>query len=196
LVFPVALLLFLAEAKSQITIVNPNISNSVTEMKTPVPKQVAFRLSPFSYPVYFPANATIDVGTEINLGVKEFDLGNNISGNNFVAPENGIYHFDVRMTITYPVTDYEEYQRFYLMLKKNGASVETTILMNPQTTKAPFHTLAISTTLMLMKGDVIGANFNADANSSDKSLWATDISFSGFKVNTLGEGAGSSGAIK
>ena len=192
LLFPIALVLFQAVAISQIILVSPNVTNNASEVKSPVSKQVVFRISPFTSPLTLPSNTT----TDLTLGVKEFDLGNNISGSSFVVPENGIYHFDVRMTISYPITDYGEFERFYLMLKKNGASVETTIVMNPQTPKTPFHTLAISTTLMLMKGDMISVSFNADANSSDKNLWGSDISFSGFKVNTMGEGPASGGVIK
>jgi len=178
---------------AQITLKNPAIANKVDEVKPPAPKAVAFRLSPFSNSLSLPAN----VSSVLNLTVKEFDLGNNTSGNSFVAPENGIYHFDVRVNISYPVTDYQDYLRFYLMLNKNGNVFEKTILMNAETDKTPFHTLAISTTVMLKKGDAITASYNADTNTPGKSATATELSFSGFKINMDGGSASTStGTIK
>lgn len=181
---------------SQVTTIKPVTNANITEMKPVAPKVVAFRLSPFSNPMSLPANVSSPTGTILNLTVKEFDLGNNISGNSFIAPENAVYHFDIRVTIAYPISDYQDYLRFYLMLNKNGSVLEKTVLMNPQTDKSPSHTLAISTTIMLKKGDAITASYNADANSPGKAATATELSFSGFKVTGMDGVAGSSGTIR
>ena len=180
---------------AQVIMVSPNVTNNVAEKKEPLKKDVAFRLSPFSYPQSLPANVSSVTGTDLNLTVKEFDIGNNTAGNSFTVPENGIYHLDVRLNITFPISEYEDYNRFYLMLNKNGSVMEKTILMNPKTPISPMHTLMVSTTVMLMKGDVITASYNADANPGDRYVSASDISFSGFRVNFIG-GATTGGVIK
>jgi hypothetical protein len=192
--FTMSLVLSYLITNAQIILANPAVTNRVNDTKSPVQKAVAFRLSPFSYPVSLPANTT--TGTELTLTVKEFDLGNNISGSAFTTTESGVYHFDVRLNITFPISEYEDYLRFYLMLNKNGSTLERTVLMNPQTDKSPFHTLAISTTVMLMKGDVITTSYNADANAGERYASAYEVSFSGFKVGMLGEGAAATGVIR
>lgn len=88
---------------------NQNIQN------VNVPKKgVAFRLSPYSLSS-LPANAN----TVLNLTVKEFDLGNDTRGSNFVAPETGVYHFDARLNFGPPIADTKNYLRFHLILQKN-----------------------------------------------------------------------------
>ena len=181
---------------AQIILVSPNVTNNMAEKKEPLKKDVAFRLSPFSYPVSLPANVSSETGTDITVTIKEFDLGNNTSGSSFIVPENGVYHFDVRMNITFPISEYQDYNRFYLMLNKNGSVMEKTILMNPQTAISPFHTLMISTTHMLMKGDVITTSYNADANPGDRYVSASEVSFSGFRINFMAGDAAATGIIK
>ena len=190
----IAIISFQFFSNAQITVAKP-VNNNRAEIKPAAPKAIAFRLSPFTNPMSLPANGPA-AGTVLNLAVKEFDLGNNISGNSFITPENGVYHFDIRLNITYPVTDYQDYLRFYLMLNKNGAAIEKTFFMNPQTDKTPFHTLTISTTVLLKKGDTITASYNADANSASKYATATEVSFSGFKVSGMDGVATGSGTIK
>ena len=191
-----ATILFPVLSISQITTVKPITNNNIAEVKAPAPKPVAFRLAPFSGTMTLPANVSSSVGTILNLTVKEFDLGSNTSGSSFVAPENGVYHFDIRLTIGYSVADYQEYLRFYLMLNKNGGVIEKTVFMNPQTDKTPTHTLAISTTIMLKKGDTLNASYNADANSAGKSVAVSEVSFSGFKVSGMDGVAGNGGTIR
>lgn len=166
---------------------NNRVENQAQTLNIPK-KKVAFRLIPFS-PLSLPANTA----TTLNLTVKEFDLGNNIRGNTFVAPENGVYHFDVRVNFSPALTDYQNYSRFFLILQKNGAEIERTSLMNPQTALTPFHTLSISTTLLLNAGEVISAIYNADANPGTAAISGVNASFSGFKVNDLEPGVGASG---
>jgi hypothetical protein len=152
-------------------------------------KQVAFRLAPFSA-VSLPANAM----TALNLTVKEFDLGNNTRGNSFVAPENGIYHFDVRLNFSPILTDNANYLRFHLILQKsNGTEIERTSLMNPGTQYTPFYTLSISTTIALNAGEAISASYLGDANPGTPAVNVTAVSFSGFKVNDLEPGNAASG---
>lgn len=191
-----AIVFFPVLSTSQITVVKPVTNANIAEVKAAAPKAVAFRLSPFSGSMSLGSNVSSRLGTVLNLTVKEFDLGTNVSGNSFVAPENGVYHFDIRLTFGYSVADYQEYLRFYLMLNKNGSVLEKTVLMNPQTDKTPTHTMAISTTIMLKKGDAITASYNADANSSGKSVSVSEVSFSGFKVSGMDGVAGNSGTIR
>jgi hypothetical protein len=194
--FPLVFLLVHIDSTAQIIAAKPTVATTkINEIKAPTEKPVAFRLSPFTYPVALPANASSANGTVLNLSVKQFDLGNNTSGNSFIAPENGVYHFDVRVNISYPISDYQDYLRFHLMLNKNGQAIEKTTFMNPATDKSPSHTLSISTTIMLNKGDAINASYNADANSAGKNASSSDISFSGFKVSGMG-GAAAGGTIR
>lgn len=190
------MLLSFCLADSQVTIANQKpVTSKVTDIK-PAYKQVAFRMLPFSGNVTFPANASSATGTDLNLTVKEFDLGKDISGSSFTVPETAIYHLDVRLTINFPITDYKNYLRFYLMLNNKETTFEKTVLMSPETDKTAWHTLAISTTVMLNKGDVISASFNADADGRDKTVSASNLSFSGFKVANLGETSGNTGIIR
>lgn len=187
---------YLAEAKAQIILANPNVTQRVDAVKETEKKTVAFRLAPFTTYLSLPANEPSEIGTVLNVSVKEFDLGNNTSGGSFNVPENGVYHLEARLNVTYPITDYENYLRFFLMLNKNGSVMEKTILMNPATDKTPFHTLMICTTQMLMKGDVITASYNADANTGVADATGLKASFSGFKINSMGGDAATTPVIR
>lgn len=152
-------------------------------------KQVAFRLAPFSG-LSLAANTAIP----LNLTVKEFDLGNNTRGNSFVAPKNGVYHFDVRLSFSPVLTDNVNYLRFHLILQKaNGSEIERSTLMNPGTQYTPFYTLSISTTIALNAGEVISASYLGDANPGTPGVNVAAVSFSGFKVSDLEPGGGASG---
>jgi hypothetical protein len=140
-------------------------------------KPVAFRLFNYSGLSLPSSGATV-----LNVSVKEFDLSNNTRGNTFVAPDNGVYHFDVRLNFSFPITDYANFLRFHLSLLKGSQTIEKTTIMNAQTAFSPDHTLMISTTLALMKGDVISASFNTDANPGTNAVNGSSASFSGFKV--------------
>lgn len=152
-------------------------------------KQVAFRLVPFSG-----LSLAANTATPLNLTVKEFDLGNNTRGNSFVVPENGVYHFDVRLNFSPILTDNANYLRFHLILQKgNGSEIERSSLMNPGTQNTPFYTLSISTTIALNAGEAISASYLGDANPGTPGLNVTAVSFSGFKVSDLELGGGPSG---
>lgn len=152
-------------------------------------KQVAFRLGPFSA-LSLAANTTIP----LNVSVKEFDISNSTRGNSFVAPENGIYHFDVRLNFSPVLTDNSNYLRFHLMLlKSNGSEIEHTTLMNPGTQYTPYYTLSISTTISLSAGETISASYLGDANPGTPGVNVSSVSFSGFKVNELEGVNGASG---
>ena len=153
-------------------------------------KQVAFRLSQFSG-LSLPANSN----TVLNVSLKEFDLGNNTRGNTFVAPENGVYHFDVRLNFSPALTDYQNYLRFHLILKKGNTEIERTSLMNAQTALTPVHTLSISTTVLLNAGDVVSTVYLGDANPGTGPI-SGGASFSGFKVSDLEPGGGAGGTIR
>jgi hypothetical protein len=153
-------------------------------------KQVAFRLVPFSA-LSLAANAA----TPLNLTVKEFDLGNNTRGNSFIAPENGVYHFDVRLNFSPILTDNANYLRFHLILQKGNGEIERSSLMNPGTQYTPFYTLSISTTIALSAGEAISASYLGDANPGTPGVNVTAVSFSGFKVSDL-EPAGAPSGIR
>jgi hypothetical protein len=151
-------------------------------------KVVAFRLQSSGKPVTLPVNAHSVNGQMLYLDVKEFDLGNDVTESVFTAPEEGIYHLDVRLNLTYADSDKTAFDRFILLLHKNWQPVEKTELVNPAAGKNTAYTMAISTTLMLKKGDAVAVYFRADARSGNKELMATAISFSGFKVSTISGG--------
>lgn len=162
---------------------NPNVQN------VNIPKkQVAFRLTLYSAGT-LPSNAN----TALNVSLKEFDLGNNTRGTSFVAPETGIYHFDVNLNFSPQLTDYSNYLRFHLMLLKGGAEVERTSLMSPQTQLTPYHTLNISTNILLKAGETVSAAYLGDANPNTAAVNVTSASFSGFKVADMEPGGGPSG---
>jgi hypothetical protein len=138
---------------------------------------VAFRLTGFNE-ISLPSEGV----NSLNLSVKEFDLSNNTRGSSFEAPLNGIYHFDVRLNFSYPITDYASYLRFHLFLLKGSETIEKTTMMNAQTPLTPDHTISISTTVMLSKGDIVSTSFSTDANPGTGALRSTSVSFSGFKV--------------
>jgi hypothetical protein len=153
-------------------------------------KPVAFRLSPFSA-----SNLPSNTATTLNLTLKEFDLGNNTRGNTFVAPENGVYHFDVHLNFSPQLTDYQNYLRFHLSLLKAGAEIERSSLMSPQTQLTPFFTLNISTTILLKAGEAVSASFLSDANPNTAGVKTNQAFFSGFKVADL-EPGNSAGGIR
>lgn len=175
---------------AQIKIMTPEKQNQVQMIKDQ-PKTVAFRLSAFSGLTLSSNTATV-----LNVSIKEFDLGNNTKGNTFVTPENGVYHFDVRINFSFPISDYRNFLRFHLSLSKGTDIIEKTTLMNAQTAYSPEHTLMISTTVSLMKGDVVSASFNTDANPGTNTVNGTSASFSGFKVADLQNSGQGSGGIR
>lgn len=175
-------------SNAQIILANPNVSNNrVAEIKQTQPMQVAFRLSPFSSFNTLPATAAEPIGTDLNLTVKEFDLGKNTSGSSFIVPENGIYHFDVNLNFTFPFSDRENFVHFFLMLTRNGSLLEKSMLTNTMEELTPFHTLMISTTIMLNKGDVIRTSYSAFAKEGEHPVTVMTASFSGFKVYSMRE---------
>ncbi|MDQ6757527.1 MAG: hypothetical protein M3004_11390 [Bacteroidota bacterium] len=153
---------------------------NITQTINTQPKTIAFRLLAFSGLSLSSSNSTV-----LNVSVKEFDVSNNTRGNTFLVPENGIYHFDVRLNFSFGITDYTNFLRFHLYLLKGSETIEKSTLMNAQTAFTPEHTLMISTTVMLMKGDVISASFSTDANPNTSAINGNSASFSGFKVSDL-----------
>ncbi|HEX7846960.1 MAG TPA: hypothetical protein VF476_14260 [Chitinophagaceae bacterium] len=164
--------------------VNPLPATERVQPVTPAVKAVAFRLSDATLAA-LPANSSV----ALNTSLKEFDLSNNARGGQFTAPENGVYHFDVHVNISPSLTDYKNYLRFHLSLMKGNDVAEKTTLMNPQTSYTTTHTLRISTTLLLNKGDVISVKYNADAEPGTAAVNVLNATFSGFKVASLTGGA-------
>ncbi len=167
------------------TIENKSSANNskLNDLKPVAGKVVAFRLQSTGKAVAMPVNAHSENGQMLNLKAEEFDLGNDVSESIFTAPEDGIYHFDARINLTYADSDKAAFDRFILLLSKNWNPVEKTELVNLFAGNNPAHTMAISTTLMLKKRDVVALFFRADAKSGSNELSATAISFSGFKVS-------------
>ena len=180
-------------AEAQIRI-NPSPVTTEKVNTVNTPKPVAFRLTGYSN-LSLPANASGN-GTTLNLTVKEFDLSNATKGASFVAPETAVYHFDAHLNFSPALTDYQNYSRFHmLLLKGSGTVIERTSLMNPQTALTPFHTLSISTTVLLNKGETVYVAYNADANPNTGSVSTNSVSFSGFKISDFIGGA-SGGTIR
>jgi hypothetical protein len=180
-------------AFTQIIMANPN-SNNVSQpaVNETVKRDVAFRLSNFDtyiIPIISWTDEGNDNGTTLTLPMKEFDLGKNVKENSFVAPENGIYHFDILLNFSYATEIYNSISKFKLMLCKNpGIVMEKTYLMNSRSEKPfpPFLSLAVNTTLMLTKGEVVYASFNGDAQGLEvPPAQVVKASFSGFKVCSI-----------
>jgi len=132
----------------------------------------------------------------------EFDQGGNIFFNNFLAPKAGIYHFDGRVNFTFPLTDTSEaltdeplngsnenrhhYSHWYLQLYKNSKIIESTVLTNNDNAlSTPRHSLSISTTVKVNKGDLISIKFIFDKEFPEQTVALEFASFSGFKVADL-----------
>jgi hypothetical protein len=152
------------------------------------PKPVAFRITQAGTKVSMPVNAHSVNGQMLILETEEFDLGNDVSESVFTAPENGIYHFDARVNLVYPGPDQVKFERFLLLLNKNWQPLEKTELTNLPAGERPATTMALSTTVLLKKGDKVALYFRADASSGSKELTATAISFSGFQVSAVSGG--------
>jgi hypothetical protein len=178
----IAILAFEKSSLAQIKL-NPVATEKIQPTPATVSKPVAFRLSDAMLGS-LPSSGAV----ALNTSLKEFDLSNNATGGQFKAPENGIYHFDVNLTISPTLTDYKNYLRFHLSLMKGSSVVEQFTLMNPQTAYTTFHSMNISTTVMLNKGDVITTKYSADAEPNTSGVKVVTASFSGFKVASFQTG--------
>ena len=172
--------------QGQIIMANTNRMNTEPDVREPVKAAVAFKLINFSS-IDFPVSDVENDMTTLNLTVKEFDLSNNTKGYTFIVPETGIYHLDIHVNFTYPLSDYLKYLRFYLMLCKDGGTVlEKSYLTNQHTEEAPyspFHTLSISSTQLLNAGEEIYASYQVYGNLGALPVKALQASFSGFKIS-------------
>ncbi|MFT3846956.1 MAG: hypothetical protein QM725_18005 [Lacibacter sp.] len=158
---------------------NTTVPAKINEAKTLVVKPVAFRIHMTNQTLFF----TSLKPNVIDMPVKEFDLGGNISGNNFKAFDAGVYHFDATLSINYNIEENQVINRFHLYMYRNGALIGMCSVMNPKTSVTAEHTMSISTTVMLQKGDVINLAYEVDGNQGHDSMTrGIDASFSGFKV--------------
>jgi len=129
----------------------------------------------------------------------EFDIGGNIKSEGFVAPRSGIYHFDARLNFSFVLNDGASgddsdateadqvglrFARWYLYLLRNNKVIETDILKNNKAPLSEYHSLALSTTLSLNKGDLVSLIYDgfADIVPRAPTVQADLISFSGFIV--------------
>ena len=113
-----------------------------------------------------------------------------------MAPEDGVYHFDLSLNLMPLITDYYTYLRYALMLHKGSDTViERAVLMNPQTPFSPHHTLSISTTVLLNKGEVVYGYYRCDGEANATDIIAT-ASFSGFLVAPITASSPGSNQIK
>ena len=183
IVTTIALLTLSNQSEAQIKL-NPVATEKIQPTPSTVVKAVAFRLTDATLGS-LPSSGSV----ALNTSLKEFDLSNNASASQFKAPETGVYHFDVNLTISPTLTDYKNYLRFHLSLMKGSEVAEKFTLMNPQTAYTTFHSLRISTTLLLNKGDVITTKYSADAEPGTSAVNVVSASFSGFKVASFQSGS-------
>ena len=183
IILTVAFLAFLVNLQAQIKL-NPVATEKASTVTAPAPKTIAFRLSDATLGS-LPASGSV----VLNTSLKEFDLANNANGTQFKAPEAGVYHFDVNLTISPNINDHKNYLRYHLSLMKGDAVAENFTLMNPQTPYTTSHSLRISTTIMLNKGEVVTTKYSADAEPGTQPVRVVSASFSGFKVAGMQAGA-------
>ena len=151
-----------------------------------------------------PGRAGLEQNVNMRLPLAvEFDQGGNIIFRSFIAPKNAIYHFDAQLNFSYPLADdsmtVEEddttshvvetkykFYRWYLNLYKGAEIIESSVLTNNNnnSTAWPKHSLAISTTIFLQKGEAVSIGFNFEADPGEY-VTPDFISFSGFKVQDI-----------
>lgn len=159
---------------------NATIAQRVPDARVLASKPCAFRIHTPNQTVFFLAQKN-----NIDMPVKEFDLGGNVTGNNFKAFEEGVYHFDGTLTVNYNPEDNKNINRFRLYMLRNGSMIGLCAVMNVKGEISEEHTISVSTTVMLQKGDVISLSYEVDSDNGKAVMTrSTDGSFSGFKVNT------------
>lgn len=136
--------------------------------------------------VAFKANATYVGGepiasnteTKINFTGTVFDEGKNfsISSGAFVAPSDGIYHFDLRVSwLQFSANGYVQ-----LSIRTNlYASIPASIILQSSTTQPVFDS-EFSTLLKLKAGDKIEVYLTQKSGTQQK---YQQVQLSGFKVN-------------
>lgn len=176
----VAVFLLQSMAAGQITSKPQMTQSRPNEIRTLASKPCAFRIHTPNQTVFFLAQKN-----NIDMSVKEFDLGGNVTGNNFKAFEEGVYHFDGTLTVNYNPEDNKNINRFRLYMLRNGSMIGMCAVMNVKGEITEEHTMSVSTTVMLQKGDVISLSYEVDSDNGKAVMTrSTDGSFSGFKVNT------------
>src|SRR5262245_25135625 len=89
--------------------VNLNIAKAVV----PKDSSAAFRMAMLNFGgsgISFTSDAS---STNKPLSLQtEFDLGENIKNQKFVAPWSAIYHFDARINFGFPISDYQKHYRW------------------------------------------------------------------------------------
>lgn len=177
----IAFVLIQTSAHAQVNIRNNNVAGKVTEIKTVAVKPAAFRIHVPNQTLFF----TSTKPNVIDMSVKEFDLGGNVTGNNFKAFEAGVYHFDASLSVNCNMEENINIHRLHLYMFRNGGLIGMQTIMNPKQSVSTEFTLSVSTTVMLQKGDVISLSYEVDTDAGHDSMTRSiDGSFSGFKVNT------------
>lgn len=123
--------------------------------------------------------------TEVRLlaQLEDYDASSNYNISTFTAPETGFYHFDVKVTIGIPITENTRYSRFYLRLKGNGALLEETAYHNVGNSITTIQSLTLNTNVLLAAGTSVTIHYYADAQAGSIPVNASDVKFTGFKVN-------------
>ena len=178
---PIFMLIACFALNAQVNIRPATAPVKINEVKTLAVKPAAFRIHMSNQTLFF----TSLKPNSIDMPVKEFDLGGNISGNNFKAFDAGVYHFDASLSINYNIEENNIINRFHLYMYRNGVLIGMCTVMNTKTDVTAEYTMSVSTTAMLQKGDVITLSYEVDSNAGRDSMTrGIDASFSGFKVPT------------
>ena len=177
----VSFVLIQSFAHAQVNIRNNAAAGKINEVKTVVVKPAAFRIHVPNQTLFF----TSTKPNVIDMPVKEFDLGGNVTGNNFKAFEAGVYHFDASLSVNCNMEENVNIHRLHLYMFRNGGLIDMHSIMNPKQSVSTEFTLSVSTTVMLQKGDVISLSYEVDTDAGHDSMTRSiDGSFSGFKVYT------------
>ena len=98
----------------------------------------------------------------MELKTINFDDRNRIKGNSFSVPEDGVYHFNIKIEFEYDIYDYEKYHGFYLNLCSAPNTVlEKTEFKIKKNSLTPYYNMTLNTTIALTKGTVVFPSFKA-----------------------------------
>jgi|GEM_PF-2593949 len=164
------------------------IANMEVTPVRPPKKLIAFRL--VSEPegseqaVYSIASADTKglTGMPLQFKRKDFDSSNSISGNSFVAPQSGLYHFDIRIDVSYNVAVYHNGFQLMLCRKQTILDIKRFKVMYEEDF-TPYYSISLSSTVALAEGDIIYPSFQFTAGTGSDNLAVSHVSFSGFKIS-------------
>ncbi|RYY50276.1 MAG: hypothetical protein EOO06_04385 [Chitinophagaceae bacterium] len=112
----------------------------------------------------------------------DYDVNNDFFSGIFVAPQQGVYHFDAKADFSINVSNLPGYLRLYFQLYKNGSLLEENIFHVVNNSTTFFQTLTINENVQLLAGDQISLRVNSAANPGTGGFTVNKVAFSGFRT--------------